>query len=191
MATSTRTRRRCGAPGFDVHLRVASAGSTTGRQPQKHRHTRPPLPAAIPTPSPQSARTRSLGGKLYLSCRDPVRSPKLRARRCCWSCQKATPARWKTICTRFRERGGDLLLIGGAKTIHGLPRLPADMGLRRHLGGTASSITLRMARRWLASRRTPNLYSDTNAARWDKWAAPVSELERYDRSPASDANSAR
>ncbi|MBX7133584.1 MAG: hypothetical protein K1X67_12995 [Fimbriimonadaceae bacterium] len=85
------------------------------------------------------------------------------------------------------ERGGDLLLIGGAKTIHGLPRLPADMGLRRHLGGTASSITLRMARRWLASRRTPNLYSDTNAARWDKWAASVSELERYDRSPASDA----
>lgn len=85
------------------------------------------------------------------------------------------------------DRGGDLLLIGGARMIEGLPRLPADMGLRSHLGGTASSITLRMARRWLASRSSRNLYHSQDASRWSSWASSASKLERYDRRPASDA----
>jgi hypothetical protein len=84
-------------------------------------------------------------------------------------------------------RGGDLLLVGGAKTVEGLPRLPADMGLRRHVGGTASSITLRMARRWLAHRKSHDLYHPQDARRWSSWAGSVSNLERYDRKPASDA----
>lgn len=84
------------------------------------------------------------------------------------------------------DRGGDILLIGGARTIEGLPRLPADMGLRCHLGGTASSITLRMARRWLASRSSRDLYNTRDASRWSSWANSVSRRERYDRRPASD-----
>ncbi len=84
-------------------------------------------------------------------------------------------------------RGGDLLLVGGAKTIEGLPRLPADMGLRRQVGGTASSITLRMARRWLAQRESHDVYDLQDARRWSSWAGSVSSLERYDRQPVSDA----
>ncbi len=84
-------------------------------------------------------------------------------------------------------RGGDLLLVGGAKAVEGLARLPADMGLRREVGGTASSITLRMARRWLAQRKSDDLYHPQDARRWSRWAASVSNLERYDRQPISDA----
>lgn len=84
-------------------------------------------------------------------------------------------------------RGGDLLLVGGAKTVEGLPRLPADMGLRRQVGGTASSITLRIARLWLARRTSNDVYHPNDARRWSNWAASVSQLERYDRRPASDS----
>lgn len=84
-------------------------------------------------------------------------------------------------------RGGDLLLVGGAKTVEGLPRLPANMGLRHKFGGTASSITLRMARRWLAQRKSADLYHPQDARRWSTWAGSVSNLERYDRQPVSDA----
>lgn len=83
-------------------------------------------------------------------------------------------------------KGGDLLLVGGARDIEGMPRLPADMGLRRQLGGTASSITLRMARRWLARRTSDDLCRRDDFVRWSKWASSRSELERYDREPASD-----
>lgn len=84
-------------------------------------------------------------------------------------------------------RGGDLLLVGGAKTVEGLPRLPADMGLRRQVGGTASSITLRIARLWLARRTRDDIHHPIDARRWSTWAASVSQLERYDRRPANDS----
>lgn len=85
------------------------------------------------------------------------------------------------------NRGGDHLLIGGARTIDGLPRIPADMGLRHQLGGTASSITLRMARRWLAELSGTDLHHPRDARRWSKWANSTSQLERYDRQPATDS----
>lgn len=84
-------------------------------------------------------------------------------------------------------RGGDLLLVGGAKNIEGLPRLAADMGLRRELGGTASSITLRMARRWLAKSSANSIFCPKDHASWSKWSAAASQLERYDREPLTDA----
>ncbi len=84
-------------------------------------------------------------------------------------------------------RGGDLLLVGGAKTVEGLPRLPADMGLRHQVGGTASSITLRIARLWLARRKSNDIYHPNDAHRWSRWADSVSQLERYDRKAASDS----
>ncbi|MFM8857142.1 MAG: hypothetical protein ACKOI2_08060 [Actinomycetota bacterium] len=88
--------------------------------------------------------------------------------------------------TSLARRGGDLLLVGGSRDTDGLPRIPADMGLRRQLGGTASSITLRMARRWLAKSRGGTLYNTATSRRWLKWADSVSELERYDRTPTDD-----
>jgi hypothetical protein len=83
-------------------------------------------------------------------------------------------------------RGGDLLLIGGARTIPGLPRLAADRSLRRQLGGTASSLTLRMARAWLSRRSHPALHNVEDRAAWEKWARLVSHTELYDRSPMTD-----
>jgi len=88
--------------------------------------------------------------------------------------------------TDLASRGGDLLLVGGAKTVEGLPRIAADMGLRPQLGGTASSITLRMARRWLVRRKGHDLYDASDARRWSRWSRSVSYLERYDRRPISD-----
>lgn len=85
------------------------------------------------------------------------------------------------------ERGGDLLLVGGARTIPGLPRIAADGSLRRELGGSRLSLTLRMARAWLARRPDRGrLYSDRGEAAWADWARSVSHTECYDRRPMSD-----
>jgi hypothetical protein len=89
--------------------------------------------------------------------------------------------------SRLARRGGDLLLVGGARDIDGLPRLPANGSLRANLGGTASSISLRMARRWLQSRTGTNLYGSTDARAWSKWAGSVAHVESYDRTPMTDA----
>jgi hypothetical protein len=88
--------------------------------------------------------------------------------------------------TALADRGGDLLLVGGARAVEGMPRLPADASLRRALGGTASSISLRMARRWLAKCSTTELYCPHDAAKWNRWAQSVSHTENFDRIPASD-----
>lgn len=89
--------------------------------------------------------------------------------------------------TALASRGGDFLLVGGARAVEGMPRLPADASLRRALGGTASSVSLRMARRWLAERSTTDLYSPNDAAKWNRWAQSVSHTEHFDRTPVSDA----
>lgn len=83
-------------------------------------------------------------------------------------------------------RGGDYLLVGGWRTIEGLPRLPADRNLRQALGGTVSSVNLRMARRWMAHRSGPQLFSTGDGNRWDRWARTVRKSEVYERTPMSD-----
>ncbi len=88
---------------------------------------------------------------------------------------------------RLARRGGDLLLVGGARDIDGLPRLPANRSLRANLGGTASSVSLRMARRWLKCRTGSNLYRSTDEIAWSKWAGSVGHVESYDRTPMTDA----
>lgn len=85
------------------------------------------------------------------------------------------------------HRGGDLLLVGGARDIEGLPRLPANRSLRAELGGTASSVGLRMARRWLRCRTGTPLYTAKDASTWSKWAQSVARSEIYDRAPMTDA----
>jgi hypothetical protein len=89
--------------------------------------------------------------------------------------------------TALANRGGDLLLVGGARAVEGMPRLPADASLRQALGGTASSVSLRMARRWLAKCSTTDLYCPHDAAKWNRWAQSVSHTEHFDRTPVSDA----
>jgi hypothetical protein len=87
---------------------------------------------------------------------------------------------------RLASRGGDLLLVGGARDITGLPRLPADRSLRANLGGTASSVSIRMARRWLQRRTGTTLHGSNDAQAWSLWAGSVARVERYNRSPMTD-----
>lgn len=89
--------------------------------------------------------------------------------------------------TALADRGGDLLLVGGARDIDGLPRLPANRSLRAELGGTVSSVGLRMARRWLGRRTGTPLYTAKDASTWSKWAQSVARSEIYDRAPMTDA----
>ena len=85
------------------------------------------------------------------------------------------------------RQGGDYLLVGGWRTIEGLPRLPADRDLRQPLGGTVSSLGLRMARKWMNSRSTASrLYDPADHLRWSRWAARVRKCEKYDRAPRTD-----
>jgi hypothetical protein len=83
-------------------------------------------------------------------------------------------------------RGGDLLLVGGWRTIDGLPRVPADRSLRAELGGTASSVSIRMARRWLSRRTGRQLYNARDASAWSRWAQSVARTENYQRTPVTD-----
>lgn len=87
---------------------------------------------------------------------------------------------------RLANRGGDLLLVGGARDIDGLPRLPANGALRAHLGGTVSSVGLRMARRWMQVRTGANLHCASDAQEWSRWARSVAQIEKYDRTPMTD-----
>ncbi|MCH9729240.1 MAG: hypothetical protein K0U84_06105 [Actinomycetia bacterium] len=85
------------------------------------------------------------------------------------------------------DRGGDLLLVGGARDIDGLPRLPANRSLRAELGGTTSSVSLRMARRWLRCRTSTALHTARDASAWSDWAQSVARSEIYHRAPMTDA----
>lgn len=84
------------------------------------------------------------------------------------------------------NRNGDYLLVGGWRTIDGLPRLPADRDLRQAMGGTVSSVSLRMARRWMARRSGAQLFSAIDDRRWAKWARSVRRSELYLRAPITD-----
>ncbi|MCW0190516.1 MAG: hypothetical protein OJJ55_04380 [Rhodococcus sp.] len=92
---------------------------------------------------------------------------------------------------QLARRGGDLLLVGGSRDIDGLPRIPADRALRNALGGATSSLNLRMARRWLATRSSDRLHSDGDEDNWLKWAANTRKVENYGRLPGTDDEIAR
>lgn len=81
---------------------------------------------------------------------------------------------------------GDYLLVGGWRAVEGIPRIPADRDLRQALGGTVSSLTLRMARRWLSERAGERLYTPVDAKRWSTWAKGARRSELYGRKVVSD-----
>lgn len=84
------------------------------------------------------------------------------------------------------NRGGDHLLVGGWRSIEGLPRLAADRDLRQALGGTVSSLSLRMARRWMERRTEAQLFTASDAAKWSRWAHSARRSEIYQRAPMTD-----
>ncbi|GAF48282.1 hypothetical protein RW1_051_00460 [Rhodococcus wratislaviensis NBRC 100605] len=82
--------------------------------------------------------------------------------------------------------GRDVLLVGGARDIDGLPRIPADRALRASLGGTASSIGHRMARAWVARRTSKSLFDKRDLSGFSAWQSRVRKVEVYERQPVTD-----
>ncbi len=88
---------------------------------------------------------------------------------------------------QWDARCDDLLVIGGSDAMSShVPRLPADRALRRQLGGTASSLTTRMARRWLQLADGKRLTADGVRTAWQEWAGASRHVEAYDRVAMSD-----
>lgn len=87
---------------------------------------------------------------------------------------------------RLANAGGDLLLVGGREDIHGLPRLPADRALNAQLGGTLSSLNLRMATAWLGQNDGGALFTREGLDRWTSWATGVRRELAPSRTPLTD-----
>jgi len=83
------------------------------------------------------------------------------------------------------------LLVGGTCDIPGMARLPANRALRRALGGTTSSLNLRMAARWLEMTDGRELTNPQTGREWERWSASVERSESYDRRRLSDAEIVR
>lgn len=82
--------------------------------------------------------------------------------------------------------GADVLLVGGWRNIEGISRLPADRALRATLGGTTSSLLIRMAQRWLADWNGGSLHSEVRQREWDRWARDARQVDHFDRKRLSD-----
>jgi len=86
-------------------------------------------------------------------------------------------------CLRDRD---DVLVFGGADIIPPHQRVRADLGLRRALGGTATSINLRMATAWASRLSGGQLVSERMRTEWETWARKVRVVETYDRQSLTD-----
>ena len=81
---------------------------------------------------------------------------------------------------------GEAVLIGGAAKMPGIHRVPSRAGLRRALGGTLTSLNVRMAASWLNHCQDGRLTSPATDGSWERWASRVAVPERYDRQALTD-----
>ncbi|MFJ1749959.1 hypothetical protein ACIOJD_27510 [Streptomyces sp. NPDC088116] len=81
---------------------------------------------------------------------------------------------------------GEALLIGGLREVPGVHRVRSDAGLRHALGGTLTSLNVRMAASWLEHSRVGSLTSPATQKAWNEWAAATMKPEQYNREPMSD-----
>ncbi|MGW1914967.1 hypothetical protein ACWCQS_30635 [Streptomyces sp. NPDC002076] len=84
------------------------------------------------------------------------------------------------------EVASEALLFGGAEEIAGIQRVPADAGLRRALGGTLTSLNVRMAASWLQHCEDGHLTSTATRDSWNKWAVSESRPEQHNRQPMTN-----
>ncbi|MGA4980085.1 hypothetical protein [Streptomyces cinereoruber] len=82
--------------------------------------------------------------------------------------------------------GYDSVLIGGARNIGGITRIPANSGLRRALGGTLTSLNTRTAAAWLDNCTPGTLCTPSAMNRWNTWVEQTAVPETYARTPMSD-----
>ncbi|MFC4034619.1 hypothetical protein ACFO3J_24555 [Streptomyces polygonati] len=81
---------------------------------------------------------------------------------------------------------GETLLIGGASEMPGIHRVPSNAGLRRALGGTLTSLNVRMAASWLEHCHNGRLTAPGTRNSWQRWASGVTVAERYSRQALTD-----
>ncbi|WP_225654391.1 hypothetical protein [Streptomyces pseudogriseolus] len=82
--------------------------------------------------------------------------------------------------------GAETVLIGGACELDGIVRVPANAALRHALGGTRTSLNVRMAASWLEHCTPGHLITPDAHRRWNEWADQVARPERYERRPMTD-----
>lgn len=80
----------------------------------------------------------------------------------------------------------EALMVGGVEEIPGIQRVASDAGLRHALGGTLTSLNVRMAASWLQYCEDRRLTSPTANDSWRRWAASASKPEQHNREPMSD-----
>ncbi|WP_209716569.1 hypothetical protein [Marmoricola sp. OAE513] len=78
------------------------------------------------------------------------------------------------------------LVFGGTDEIPTDIRVPSNRALRRTLGGTATSLNVRMAIQWLGLAAKSGLTSTQTRERWEEWSAGAEQADVYDRVPLSD-----
>lgn len=175
------------ASGFAADLWVASAG--LGLQP-----VGTPAPAYAATFSPRhpdsvgqsngeraqwwAALQASTGGATLVDL--ARRGPVLLA------VSEAYTAPLSDELARMARQGADTVVIGGSAELEATVRLPADAGLRAALGGTRTSLNVRMAAAWLRACHNGQLASEATQDAWRQWAGASSRVERYQRAAMSD-----
>lgn len=93
----------------------------------------------------------------------------------------------RVIATDLTDRfaSDELLVFGGSKEIPDDTRIASDRGLRRALGGTATSLNVRMAIQWLRLARE-GAFSPHATGTWLAWADRERHREVYNRQQLSD-----
>ena len=80
----------------------------------------------------------------------------------------------------------DLVVFGGSSEMPAHARVHSDRALRRALGGTVTSLNVRMAIQWLLLSRASSPFSARARNVWQDWSEQARYREEYGRQPLSD-----
>lgn len=106
-----------------------------------------------------------------------------------------TPAIWVLSRSYAQVIGQDLLasratdrvlVFGGSEQVPDQFRVPAQRSLRHTLGGTVTSINVRMAAKWIELADGDEIHSLAAREKFRLWAKEATVEERYDRRPLTD-----
>lgn len=106
-----------------------------------------------------------------------------------------SPAVWVLSRSYAQVIGPDLLarratdrvlVFGGSEQIPDQFRVPAQRSLRRSLGGTVTSINVRMAAKWIELAGSDELHSLAARDKFRLWATDAVVEERFDRQSLTD-----
>lgn len=87
---------------------------------------------------------------------------------------------------KLAQARSDVLLVGGHSAVSGVTQLPVSLKLRGELGGTAGSLNLRAAERWLRLLIEHGLNDEAAFRAWQDWQSSIPAPRSLSRSPQSD-----